>query len=1172
MAEEKTAAKPPAKPVPGAKPADAAKPSAEENERALAQDFKEYSVAEFFKKNRQMLGYSGKVRSLTTIVHEYVTNAIDSAEDAGVLPDILVEVHPISAKVQREQIASGDGILTRFDIPPHIADADILVVLADGTEQALKKDYDIKNEKRGRDTAKVVAFKSPPGKGSRIEYQWAYGHLKVIVQDNGMGIPRSKAAQAFGQLLSGTKFHQRRQKRGQQGIGACMRGDTLVPMADGRILPIKQIVEGNMAGEKVLALDMNSLKIVPAPIVKCVLVKNPRFVELKASKGKTIYLTPENPVLTVRGGKLEWIPADKIIPGEKIAAPSVLPTTPGDAPLVLDLLDEDVEVDEPALMSGLRQLLKKRVGGFDCLSRETGIKKDTLRNWFTRKMPSGNSRGRPKLSQLLFLVEKASLDKNSVKEHIRRVGHCGTFVNIPVRMNEEICWLAGLIAGDGHLTKEEDDKWGTGIGLANKDKRLIDLFCQKMKEVFGLNYSVIYNSKKDYYFAQTSSSLVGRLFEKLGLKRGRKFDSFELSESLLALPDAMLAAYLRGIFDAEGHVSRRIRSIQFLIYNPHAIGQISLSLLRFGVYSSVQKNRDQLRIMICGKQNLENFAKKIGFTSPEKNQLLYHLIDSIHGCYAPSEVVPNLSPILTRFRGFSRHPAVHEAILKGSASKYALKLLISQARERQVEVPIELEKHASSELLWLTVTSARTVPNPDLNVYDLEVGEHHNFVANGLIAHNSYATLFSQITTGKPIHIKTGIGNYKAYEADVTIDAKANKPAVSNEKEYSLNYRGVRVEAEFSEVTYNRSEYGVYEYLRRTALANPHVQITLLEPNNELIVFPRASKDIPQKPPMTLPHPLGITTGDLMDMAVASESRKISSFLQSDFTRISGDKAKELETLVNSGVKPGAAGYVDFNRSPASLGWPEAERIVQNIQKIKWIAPETTSLIPVGEVQLEKSLKNLLAPEAMKVVERKPHVFRGGIPFLVEAGIAYGGKSGAEGDSEHSRVGEILRFSNRVPLLFDSGSCAITEAVKTIDWTRYDLRKWDEMPVSIFVNFVSVYVPYTGAGKLSISQEGEIVTEIRQALMECAREIGIYLHSLSRIEDQEHRRQIFFRYIGEVAQALGELTGQDRKLLETKLRKIAEIRTTIAEKEDQAEEEDLAKMEEEAEKEIVEGG
>ena len=45
-------------------------------------NFKEHSVAEFFKKNKQMLGFSGKVRSLTTVVHELVSNSLDACEEA----------------------------------------------------------------------------------------------------------------------------------------------------------------------------------------------------------------------------------------------------------------------------------------------------------------------------------------------------------------------------------------------------------------------------------------------------------------------------------------------------------------------------------------------------------------------------------------------------------------------------------------------------------------------------------------------------------------------------------------------------------------------------------------------------------------------------------------------------------------------------------------------------------------------------------------------------------------------------------------------------------------------------------------------------------------------------------------------------------------------------------
>ena len=58
----------------------------------LAKEFKEHSVAEFFKKNRQMLGLYGKVRTLTTAVHEYITNSLDACEEARILPEIEVKI------------------------------------------------------------------------------------------------------------------------------------------------------------------------------------------------------------------------------------------------------------------------------------------------------------------------------------------------------------------------------------------------------------------------------------------------------------------------------------------------------------------------------------------------------------------------------------------------------------------------------------------------------------------------------------------------------------------------------------------------------------------------------------------------------------------------------------------------------------------------------------------------------------------------------------------------------------------------------------------------------------------------------------------------------------------------------------------------------------------------
>ena len=70
-------------------------------------EFREHSVAEFFKKNQQMLGFSGKTRSLTTIIHEYVTNSLDACEEAGILPDIEITVKEIEK--EKYSVAADDN-------------------------------------------------------------------------------------------------------------------------------------------------------------------------------------------------------------------------------------------------------------------------------------------------------------------------------------------------------------------------------------------------------------------------------------------------------------------------------------------------------------------------------------------------------------------------------------------------------------------------------------------------------------------------------------------------------------------------------------------------------------------------------------------------------------------------------------------------------------------------------------------------------------------------------------------------------------------------------------------------------------------------------------------------------------------------------------------------------
>jgi DNA topoisomerase VI subunit B len=390
------------------------------------------------------------------------------------------------------------------------------------------------------------------------------------------------------------------------------------------------------------------------------------------------------------------------------------------------------------------------------------------------------------------------------------------------------------------------------------------------------------------------------------------------------------------------------------------------------------------------------------------------------------------------------------------------------------------------------------------------------------------ATLYALITTGKGIHVKSSTTT-EAYECNLSIDIKGNKPVVTDLKKLEPNFRGLIAEGEFGDVKYERSDRGVYEYVRRTALSNPHISIKLVEPDGNEILFPRSVNEMPKKAKQIRPHPLGISTSDLLDFTRISESRKISSFLIEAFSRVTQDKVRELKELVPD---------VDYEKDPKNLTWQDAEKLVSAFKKIKWVSPELDALSTIGEQQIEVAMKNILDPKFISVIERKPRVFKGGIPFVVEVGIAYGGKAGkVTGDAVS---GSILRFANKVPLLFDTGSCAITQAVNGIEWKRYSIANFEEEPVSVLVNVSSVYIPYSGVGKQAVAQEEEIIDEIKLATMEAGRKLERFLSGERHKHAAESGFKTIMRYVTQLSSDLEEITGKKKEETEKDLRMLIE--------------------------------
>jgi DNA topoisomerase-6 subunit B len=151
---------------------------------------------------------------------------------------------------------------------------------------------------------------------------------------------------------------------------------------------------------------------------------------------------------------------------------------------------------------------------------------------------------------------------------------------------------------------------------------------------------------------------------------------------------------------------------------------------------------------------------------------------------------------------------------------------------------------------------------------------------------------------------------------------------------------------------------------------------------------------------------------------------------------------------------------------------------------------------------------------------------------------------------ESGQTMNVLRYANRVPLQFQPAACAITQTVIGTNWRSYGLSQsrgsMPTGPVTIMVHMASVWVPFTSESKEAIASYPEIQKELRLALQSAGRKLGMYLRRRLKVKQEGERRNIFLRYLGEVATAVSDINNADRKKLYDQLLAVAKKKTATA--------------------------
>lgn len=456
----------------------------------------------------------------------------------------------------------------------------------------------------------------------------------------------------------------------------------------------------------------------------------------------------------------------------------------------------------------------------------------------------------------------------------------------------------------------------------------------------------------------------------------------------------------------------------------------------------------------------------------------------------------------------------------------------------------------------------------------------------------SAAVMYGQMTTGKPAIVTSKTGNGRPVNRiHLQIDTKKNRPKIVKEmnadkdKVWAQKTSGTSI-AIILEGNYKGGKHSVDSYLRQTSLANPHATITFRDPKGKFFEYPRVIQHLPIEAKEIKPHPHGIELGTLMRMLEDASGETITTFLKSNFSRVSDNVAKEIITRAD--LKP--------RMTAEKAGHSDAEALYQSIQETQLMSPPTNCLSPIGEEALIKGLywlfveaqresdrakaeiaaekeaqlaliapddeeeaaakakkaaeeeaKHALTPSEMlasleldddgsvqseeedffvTAVTRPPSVYRGN-PFQVEAGVFYG--KGLPGDE----LSKMYRFANRVPLQYQDSACAIKKAVVSIPWRNYTIQQSrGAMPVApmvIMVHIASAWVPYTSESKEAIAHYDEILKELRLAIMEVGRRLQRFLKKRRREADEAKKQAYISKYLDPIGEALQEILGFSEK-------------------------------------------
>jgi len=632
-------------------------------------------------------------------------------------------------------------------------------------------------------------------------------------------------------------------------VDHCLTEDTFIQLADGELAKVKDVKNSSF--------------------INVINMKNGQIIQSSSSKSK--YNTSQVLKIKTRFGEIKSTEEQRFfcLNGLNILEKKAKDLTNTDYLIYIKQIEFKGKRQELPKIK-IRKVIKVLPSGLT-LIKEKRNKLNLIQNELAKKVGLSKfygdfERGRfgIELNRLKRILKYLKINENLF---IQKYVSENRNIKIPKKTSPELLQLLGYTIGDGSWNVKS--KKSPYMEIADKDKKNLELYQKIAKSLFNDEGRIV--KKHGNRNILHLSTYIGRLFHEISPFIFSKSQTRTIPKMVHKTTIKEIAAFLKGLYDAEGSFADH--SIILTSTSKDLIDMTKLLLLRFGILSwiyefieSITKS-EAYQLTISYSDSIIKFEKEINFGSEaKKNKLKKFLTKNKKSSIERIDLIPFNGEFLKKALkdmkitswDFHKSKINIGYYMKGKhlVSRKKLKQIFDflkkckKDNKKVIEEYIKkIEYILSIKAVFVPIKSIK-ITNGDFIVYDFEVPEYHNFIANGFLVHNSVPGSYGFIihTTKGPI-IYTGDlrlhGNNPQMTFDFIEKAKEVKPI-------AMITEGTRINEKEDRTTEN----DVYEMAKDIALKTKELLVVdfNFKDVDRFRTFYRIAKEIGRKMVISFKH------------------------------------------------------------------------------------------------------------------------------------------------------------------------------------------------------------------------------------------------------------------------------------------------------------------------------